>query len=655
MHYWNLNAFRWPSSIVLVLLAVTHAAAQPQLLSGPMLGPATSSSATVWLEADGPADVAVHYWVEHGDEPLVRGTARGRTNATAPHVAVVALDELPAGGLVHYEIALDGRLVRPSTAQVVRLPPAPGDASSFSVAFASCSNPSRVPIQPIWTQVGIFRPDALLLIGDNNYMPMRTGAYDVPDSTMWWAMTRYHRFLRDLPGLRSVLATTPTYAIWDDHDFGPNNSDRTFPQREMSLEAFKRYWPNPGAGTVDTPGIFYSFQIGDADFFMLDDRYHRDPNEAPDRATMLGDGQLAWLKDALRSSTATFKVIVGGHTLTIDRQDHQEYWARFGDERDEFFNWMFDEEIDGVFFLSGDWHVGSLSRLEFTGGYPFYELISSNAGVASVEADDHQYAYHRQTTGHNRRFDGPIINDVRDYNFGLLDFSGEGENRSVMLRLIDHRGEVRVAHRLTPADLTEGGEEAAQGAQEADEFTPLFDGQTLNGWVVENTDAGNFSVRDGVLRVEGPGGWLRSEGRYADFDLRVDFRFLTDEADSGIFVRANDTSSTFARGWPAGSYQVQTRDISTNRTERPRLLGDIYRHGMPDGETDYDADEAFAAFRDTGQWQTFEIEVAGDSILVTLNGVPITRARGITNRSGYIGLQGETDTVEFRSIEIRQR
>ncbi len=191
-------------------------------------------------------------------------------------------------------------------------------------------------------------------------------------------------------------------------------------------------------------------------------------------------------------------------------------------------------------------------------------------------------------------------------------------------------------------------------AQSAGEFTPLFNGESLGGWSVENSDHDNFYVTDYVLRVEEPEGWLRSERRYADFELRVEFRFLTDEADSGVFVRvAGD--EPFARGWPGGSYQVQTRDISKNTTTSPIWLGDLYRHRMPDGETVYDAKAALRAFKPTGEWQTFDIEVVGDSLSVHLNGTLVTRAGGIENPDGFIGLQGETDTVEFRSIAIRER
>lgn len=436
------------------LVQVSNAQHAAQLLSGPMVGHTTSSEAVIWVETDIPAEVKVHYWFESGAQPIVKDVATGRTDAEAPHAGTITLDGLPARALVHYELEINGRAVRPQTVQSFYMMPAIESSANFKVAFTSCVNPIRVPLQPIWTQVGILRPDALLLIGDNNYMPSRPEAYEASESTVSYAMSRYHRYLRDVPGLRSILSSVPTYAIWDDHDYGPNNSDRTFRWRELTLSLFKKYWPNPAAGNETTAGIFFSFKIADVEFFMLDDRYHRDPNEAPDRKTMLGEGQLTWLREQLKASTATFKVIVNGHTTTINRADRGEYWANFGDERNEFLKWMFAEGIEGVFFISGDWHVGSLSRIDFAReGYPLYELISSNAGVSQVENDNHQYSYNRQTTGHNRRFDGPIVNDIRDYNFGMLEFSGTGENRSVTLKIIDHHGEVRVAHELTKNDL----------------------------------------------------------------------------------------------------------------------------------------------------------------------------------------------------------
>ena len=90
--------------------------------------------------------------------------------------------------------------------------------------------------------------------------------------------------------------------MWDDHDYGPNDSDGTAAGKENSLVAFKELFANPGAGTSDTPGAFYRFSWGDVDFFMLDGRYHRSPDKAPndDNKRMLGDAQFKWLADELR-------------------------------------------------------------------------------------------------------------------------------------------------------------------------------------------------------------------------------------------------------------------------------------------------------------------------------------------------------------------
>jgi len=176
----------------------------------------------------------------------------------------------------------------------------------------------------------------------------------------------------------------------------------------------------------------------------------------------------------------------------------------------------------------------------------------------------------------------------------------------------------------------------------------------LDGWIIENTDEGNLYVKDGVLRAEAPRGWLRSDRQYSDFILKAEFRFLTDDADSGIYVRAG-RDTEFIRGWPGSSYQIQTRDITTNQTESPLLLGDIYRHVVPEGRTDFDKSAAFEASKPTGEWQEFRIEVMGESINVWLNGTLVTQASGIVNPEGYIGIQGETGIVEFRSIEINEK
>lgn len=187
-------------------------------------------------------------------------------------------------------------------------------------------------------------------------------------------------------------------------------------------------------------------------------------------------------------------------------------------------------------------------------------------------------------------------------------------------------------------------------------FVPLFNGRSLDGWVVENSDGSNFSVAGGVLKVSGPQGWLRSERTYSNFSLRVEVRFLTDDADSGIFLRApGPASNIFIRGWPANAYQVQLRDMSRNTTTNPYWIGNLYRHRVAPGPATFLPDAAMAAVTPTGEWQVVEIDAIDDRITANLNGVRVLEASGVVNPAGYIGVQGETGSLEYRSIAIRER
>ena len=110
-------------------------------------------------------------------------------------------------------------------------------------------------------------------------------------------------------------------------------------------------------------------------------------------------------------------------------------------------------------------------------------------------------------------------------------------------------------------------------------FAPLFDGRSLSNWVVDDRQyAGNFSVRDGHLRIEGEGGWLRSNSQYGDFTLRLGFRYLTEDPGggrigvSGVFLRTPATS-TYGSGWPDNSLEVQLANRQGGRPAIPDVAG----------------------------------------------------------------------------------
>jgi hypothetical protein len=181
---------------------------------------------------------------------------------------------------------------------------------------------------------------------------------------------------------------------------------------------------------------------------------------------------------------------------------------------------------------------------------------------------------------------------------------------------------------------------AALGASIAGEpvekdFVSLFDGKTLEGWHLMN--GAEFVVRDGVIEHRGGLGWLRSENQYSDFVLHLEFRFLEPKQDGGVFLRA----AMAGKRWPNQKYEVQIAN-----TERMAKVFGV--------EYDLNIDLTQQALKPTGEWNAYEIKVAGPKLEVSLNGELVTTSTGLTKfRSGYIGLQGEDGAPEYRNIRIK--
>ncbi|MCS7078402.1 MAG: alkaline phosphatase family protein, partial [Bacteroidia bacterium] len=201
-------------------------------------------------------------------------------------------------------------------------------------------------------------------IGDNVYT-RQADFYSRAGLLYRYTHTRSH------PDLQRLLRTGHHYAIWDDHDYGPNDADISNPMKEIALEVFKLFFPRQKYGLPEAPGVFYRFSYSDIDFFMLDDRYYRSPSNMKDgpHKTQLGEVQLEWLKNSLLSSNAPFKIIcVGGQFL--NEKTNKESFNLYRYEREKIINFIKENNIEGVVFLTGDRHHAELLRKEIGGFYP---------------------------------------------------------------------------------------------------------------------------------------------------------------------------------------------------------------------------------------------------------------------------------------------
>lgn len=170
-------------------------------------------------------------------------------------------------------------------------------------------------------------------------------------------------------------------------------------------------------------------------------------------------------------------------------------------------------------------------------------------------------------------------------------------------------------------------------------FTPLFDGKGLDGWTMINTE-GNFLVKDGVLVMNRGQGWLATDQTYGDFELRIRYRFVTEGADSGVFIRA----SREGKNWTSRGYQVQNMD---NRT-----LGMFVGMGVK-VRGEHKPDLAERVKKPAGTWMDLRIVADGSRGEVAINGTTVATTDDLQLESGHIGLQAEGGILEFQRIDIK--
>jgi len=420
-------ARHFTASFILFFLVASALHAQSSLLqSGPMLGYSEMREVLLWVQTKAPAKVQFRYW----DKENPKQVFETETVQTSKEKAFTA-------SLIADRVSLEF--------QTQVLWKYRTDPPDFTIAAGSCTYINEPefdrPGKPYGQGYEIFkaihekRPDAMIWLGDNIYLReadwnTRTGIYQ-----------RYQH-TRSLPELQPLLASVHHYAIWDDHDFGPNDCDGSFWNKEQALEAFKCFWGNPSYGVGTLRGTCTQFSWGDADFFLLDNRYYRTPQaRKTGPKTILGKEQFEWLINALVASHATFKVIVIGGQVLNPVAVYETY-ANYAEERQLLIDTITKEAIPGVIFISGDRHFTELIMLPRKDSYPLYELTCSplTSGVFTGARKE----------ANTLRVEGTL---VEEQNFALMKFSGKREERALTMSIYNKDGKELWSRTIKASDL----------------------------------------------------------------------------------------------------------------------------------------------------------------------------------------------------------
>lgn len=324
------------------------------LRAGPMVGHVTSSNAFIWAQASRPGQMSVRVSV-NPDLSNARTIRGDQLKLETGVMGSIQIKELKPQQRYFYCVLLEGKPAMTRPYPFFETPALEGAAGRVRFAFTSCvGNWGRDAAAGYADMAARTNMDLLFMLGDNHYAntndPIR--------------QREFYFDQRRQPGWRELTEDVPTYAVWDDHDYGPDNSDGTLPKKEVVLQTFKEHWANPFYGEPGNPGVYCNFTRGEVEFFLLDVRYYRTPNKltnAPNR-TMLGERQKEWLKRTLAASRAKVKVIASGSEFQSDGT--VDGWRNFKQERDEILQHIEDNRIEGVLFISGDRHFTAAYQIK---------------------------------------------------------------------------------------------------------------------------------------------------------------------------------------------------------------------------------------------------------------------------------------------------
>lgn len=216
------------------------------------------------------------------------------------------------------------------------------------------------------------------------------------------------------------------------------------------------------------------------------------------------------------------------------------------------------------------------------------------------------------------------------------------------------------------------------------EWQPLFDGESLDGWVVkcrpeDAKKTGYWKVVNGAIVAEVPPDikhgyiWLLTEAEFADFELKLKVQtFAGSTGNSGIQVRSRyDDAAGWLDGpqvdinppgpWRCGFIYDETREAKVWLWPDVGRPANAKPEHAPPGWRWYHADDSPA-------WNDVHILCRGTRIRTTINGVTIADYDGAgrlddaahqshdVGLKGHIGLQihpGKQLRIRFKDIVIR--
>jgi alkaline phosphatase D len=315
-----------------------------------------------------------------------------------------------------------------------------GAAASFAedagpalerIAFGSCNREYKP--QPLWSPIRACSPDLWIWLGDIVYGK----ASDLPD------LSRRYQTEKDKPDYKQLREQCRVIGVWDDNDYGVSDGGKENRNKVACQQLLLDFLDEPpDSSRRKQAGVYTAYTFGPAGkrvkIILLDGRYYRD---GPGRnADMLGAEQWQWLEQQLSGSDADVNLIGSG--IQVIASEHPfEKWADFPASRARLFDLVAKSGARNVIFLSGDRHLGEISRLNDPRiAQPIYDITSS--GMTHHAKDNFFHSFTHET---NRYRCG---SNFVDLNFGFIQFNWDVVPPTAILQIRDAGNAVRVEEKV---------------------------------------------------------------------------------------------------------------------------------------------------------------------------------------------------------------
>ena len=368
---------------VLLLAAACPAAAAPvpsAIEIGPWSGAITPTSAVVKAKLTREGAIARLIVSKRVDFSEPSSSSTDTASGERNRIVTFLLANLEPDTTYFVAPQVDGRADLDHRARLRTFPVGRG---SFSFAFGSCARTASS--NRVFTAILENQPLFYMNVGDFHYL-------NITNDSRQEFRAAYDRVLGS-PRQGHLYRYVPFVYMWDDHDYGGNNSGRMAASRaaaRLSYQEYMAHYPL-AAGKGDVP-IYQAFTVGRARFILTDLRSERSPTRDPDdaRKSLMGTAQKEWFKRELLAAKGVYPLIFWMSTVpwlgepgteyyplprgfrgyvhhnrlpqveNADREQRQwaeDHWSIYATERREIADFIKSNGIRGLCILHGDAHM----------------------------------------------------------------------------------------------------------------------------------------------------------------------------------------------------------------------------------------------------------------------------------------------------------